>query len=183
MTAAQHAELDAFLAGVERRAFRMAQVATGERDMALDLVQDSMLQLARRYAQRPPAEWRPLFFRILENRITDWHRQQRRHRQLFVMNTATNDETAESPDGLPQVADALQPDPGDTLAQNRAMEQLEAALRGLPERQHQVFRLRIWEGLDVSDTAQAMGVSEGSVKTHLSRALHRLRTQLKDHWP
>ncbi|MGH8531017.1 MAG: RNA polymerase sigma factor [Nevskiales bacterium] len=182
MTGTPHAQLDAFLAGVERRAFRMAQIATGERDMALDLVQDSMLQLARRYAQRPGAEWRPLFFRILENRITDWHRQQKRHRQLFVMNTAQDDETSESPDGLPQAADG-QPDPSDSFAQGLAMQKLEAALRGLPERQHQAFRLRIWEGLDVADTARAMGVSDGSVKTHLSRALHRLRTQLKGYWP
>lgn len=183
MTAAANATLDAFLAGVERRAFRMAQIATGDRDVALDLVQDSMLQLARRYAQRPAAEWRPLFFRILENRITDWHRQQGRHRRLFVMNAAMDDEATESPDGLPQVADARQLDPSDNLAQGLAMRRLETALRGLSERQHQVFRLRIWEGLDVADTAQAMGVSEGSVKTHLSRALHRLRTQLKGYWP
>lgn len=172
--------LDAFLAGVERRAFRVAQVATGDRDEALDLVQDAMLQLARRYAARPEAEWPPLFYRILENRIRDWQRRQTLRRRLFWWQdraAADGDETEDALESLPDPSDRQ-----DGLAQlqrRESMQVLERALRALPARQRQAFELRIWEGLSVEDTATAMGCSDGSVKTHLSRALHSLRARLE----
>lgn len=173
--------LDAFLASVEKRAFRMAQIATQDRDDALDLVQDAMLQLARHYAGRAEAEWPPLFYRILENRIRDWQRAQTVRRRLFFWRQPLD---AESDDEDP--IDNL-PDAGaDTLAglqRQQSMEVLEGALRALPARQRQAFELRIWQGLSVDETAAAMGCSDGSVKTHLSRALHSLRAQLEGVWP
>lgn len=180
--AASPASLDAFLASVERRALRIAQVATRDRDEALDLVQDAMLQLARRYAAKPSAEWPPLFYRILENRIRDWQRRQTVKRRIFFWREHAADED-EQDDPLEQVADPAQPDGAALLQRRQAMQCLEGALHRLPARQREAFELRIWEGLSVDQTASAMGCSDGSVKTHLSRALHSLRAQLEGVWP
>lgn len=177
------ASLDAFLASVERRAFRIAQVATGGRDDALDLVQDAMLQLARRYAARPPEEWPALFYRILQNRIRDWQRHQTvRGRLFFWRRDGARDDGSETEDPVERLAD---PEPGgaEGLQQAEAMQHLERALRQLPARQREAFELRIWEGLSVEDAAAAMGCTGGSVKTHLHRALGTLREQLQGVWP
>ncbi len=166
--------LDGFLKSVERRALRMAELACGQRDPALDLVQDAMLGFVRRYAQRPPTEWAPLFHRVLDSRLTDWHRRQRvRGRWLTAWFTAGDDD-----DPLAAVADPAEPGPLDRLTGSETGARLDAALRALPLRQRQAFLLRVWEGLDVGATATAMRCSEGSVKTHLSRALVRLRERL-----
>jgi RNA polymerase sigma-70 factor (ECF subfamily) len=174
------ASLDCFLAGVERRAFRMAQFATGNRDEALDIVQDAMLALARHYGGRMPDEWGPLFHRILQSRIRDWYRRQHtQHRWLAWLGT-NNDDDEDPLAALPD-PDARRPE--EQLGNTRAGVALETALGTLPLRQQQAFLLRTWEGLDVAATAAAMGCSEGSVKTHYSRAVHALRAQLEDHWP
>ncbi|PTU31443.1 RNA polymerase sigma factor [Stenotrophobium rhamnosiphilum] len=175
-----HPELEAFLTGAERRALRMAQIVTQDRDEALDIVQDAMVQLARKYAQHPPQEWPPLFYRIVENKIRDWRRRQMVRNRIFFWrapNVAVEDEevSENQPDQQATGADLLQRD--------QAMHQLEAALRKLPNRQREVFDLRIWQGLSVEETALAMGCSEGSVKTHLFRALATLRADLKGVWP
>jgi RNA polymerase sigma-70 factor (ECF subfamily) len=178
--------LDGFLAGVERRALRLAEIATGSRDDALDIVQDAMLQLARRYGQRPAEEWAPLFYRILDNRIHDWQRHQSLRRRLFGFGFAGNpDAGSEEPDtdALAQIADPREQELPQQIKQQQAMRVLEGALRALPRRQREAFALRIWEGLSVEDTATAMGCSDGSVKTHLSRALQSLRAQLEGVWP
>ncbi len=167
--------MSAFLAGVEQRAYRMALVAVRHRDDALDIVQESMLQLVRRYSERPEAEWAPLFFRILQRCITDRHRRQRWAR---LFGAAPPDDE----DWLASLVDASA-DPAEALQRQRALERLLQALSALPLRQQQVFLLRHWQGLDVRDTALAMGCGEGSVKTHLSRALAALREQLKEEWP
>ncbi len=173
-------ELDSFLASVERRALRIAQIATRDRDDALDIVQDAMIQLARRYATRPSSEWAPLFYRILNNKVLDWQRRRTvRNRVLFWQDDKSDDEGFSPAD---RVADTSQPSAPDLLQQGEAMAKLEQALRELPERQRQAFTLRIWEGLSVDDTAKAMGCSDGSVKTHLFRALATLRGQLEDVW-
>lgn len=168
-------DLDRFLRGVERRALRMAEMACGQRDAAFDLVQDAMFAFVRRYADRPPAEWAPLFHRVLDNRLTDWHRRQRvRGRWMFSFFHDDEDDG----DPLDAMADDAEPGPLGRLADDQAGTLLDAALRALPLRQRQAFLLRMWEGLDVADTAIAMRCSEGSVKTHLSRALARLRERL-----
>ncbi|MCI0750141.1 MAG: RNA polymerase sigma factor [Nevskiales bacterium] len=172
--------LDAFFARVECRALRMAQIVTRDRDDALDIVQDSMIRLVRRYSGRPEDEWPPLFYRILGNCICDWQRQQVMKNRLFFWNSRTVDGESEDP-----VTRA--PDPGASveqhLAQREAMGTLEAAVRKLPRRQREAFLLRIWEGLNVEQAARAMGCSGGSVKTHLSRALAVLRAELQEAWP
>jgi RNA polymerase sigma-70 factor (ECF subfamily) len=173
--------LDAFLASVERRAFRIAEVATRDRDEALDIVQDAMLQLSRRYAGRPAAEWPPLFYRILENRIRDFQRRQTVKNRLFFWRPAARDEE-EAEDPLEQIAEPGA-GPVEELQRAEQMRRLEQGLRKLPARQREAFELRLWEGLSVEDTARAMGCSDGSVKTHLHRALAALRQDLEGVWP
>ena len=150
-------ELDQFLAQIERRAFRMAQVALRNPDDALDVVQDSMIKLARSYATRPSEEWRPLFFRILQNGIRDLQRRQTvRRRFMAWMPGPKEDPDEEAQNPLDNVADAA-PTQTDLLMQGQAMQQLEQSLRALPARQREAFMLRNFEGMDVAETAAAMG--------------------------
>jgi RNA polymerase sigma-70 factor (ECF subfamily) len=175
-------ELEKFLAEIERRAFRMAQVALRDADDALDVVQDAMLKLTRNYASRPSAEWRPLFYRILENGIRDLQRRRTvRKRIMTWLPGPKEDPEGEAQDPLENVADAGPAIP-ETLMQRQAMQKLEELLRALPARQREAFMLRNFEGMDVAETASAMSCSEGSVKTHYSRAVHALREQLGEVW-
>lgn len=178
MAQSSPAALDGFLAEVQARALRMAQVATADRDAALDLVQDAMIGFARRYASRPEGEWKPLFYRCLQNRVRDWHRRQAVRRRLFWRSEGGDCETSPLPEAADPAADV-----GGEHQRAEAMVRLESELRTLPRRQREAFELRLWEGLDVADTARAMGCGEGSVKTHLSRALASLRSQLEGVWP
>jgi RNA polymerase sigma-70 factor (ECF subfamily) len=178
----QTQELNKFLGEIERRAFRMAQVALRDPDDAMDAVQDAMLKLARNYAARPSAEWRPLFYRILENAIRDLQRRRSVRKRFMVwLPGPKEDPDNEAQDPMDNVADGGTPVP-ERLMQDEAMQKLEASLRQLPARQREAFMLRNFEGLDVAGTASAMGCSEGSVKTHYSRAVHTLRDQLGEVW-
>jgi RNA polymerase sigma-70 factor (ECF subfamily) len=175
-------ELEKFLAEIERRALRMAQVSLRDPDDALDVVQDAMLKLTKNYASKPSAQWRPLFYRILENGIRDLQRRRSvRNRIMTWLPGPKEDPEHEAQDPLESVADGATPIP-ETLMQDQAMQQLEVSLRALPARQREAFMLRNFEGMDVAETAQAMGCSEGSVKTHYSRAVHALRAQLGEAW-
>ncbi len=171
------ASMDAFLATIERRAWRMAELHLGHRDDALDAVQDAMLRLVRHYGDKPAAEWTPLFWGILRRRIVDLQRR-RKVRSIVIgwLGGGRDDDGDELPSWDP--ADDA-PDPSARLQDSQAYGDIVAALRKLPRRQREAFTLRIMEGLDVAETAAAMGCSDGSVKTHLSRAMHALRNQLE----
>ncbi len=174
-------ELSRFLAEVEKRALRIAEISIRDRDEAHDLVQNAMIKLVRKYSDRGDDEWTPLFYRILQNGVRDWHRRQAVRNRVMVWTGRAKDEDG----NYDPVAAA--PDPGgrtpDEHLQNReAMQALEKAVRELPARQREAFMLRTFEGLDVRGTATAMGCSEGSVKTHYSRAVHSLRETLGEHW-
>ncbi|MGB6605323.1 MAG: RNA polymerase sigma factor [Steroidobacteraceae bacterium] len=169
--------LNQFLASVEIKAFKIAQAALRHEDDALDAVQDAMLQLARAYAKRPPEEWKPLFYRILENRIRDMQRRRTVRGRVMAWLPFRADEDDEEADPIAQAA-STEPQPVRRLEIDEAMGALEKALAGLPRRQQQAFLLRSLEGLDVAQTAAAMGCSEGSVKTHYFRAVQALRAQL-----
>jgi len=171
--------LDEFLKSVERRALRMAELASGSRDEALDLVQDAMFGFVRHYGSKPAADWAPLFYRVLDSRLNDWHRR-RQVRGRWLAAWLHRDDEDES-DAIAQAPDANEPGPLLRLAGSDAARTLDAALGKLPQRQRQAFLLRVWEGLDVAATATAMRCSEGSVKTHLFRALAALRRALEDH--
>ena len=173
----RHDGLNRFLASVERRAFRMAAFATRNDEDALDIVQDAMFKLTRNYGDRDESEWPPLFQTILQHLIRDWDRRRRvRSRWQAWLPFSRDEEDAE--DALARIADERIADAATLLMNARAMEHLDEALRLLPLRQQQAFLLRVWEGLDVGQTARAMGVSEGSVKTHFFRATLFVRKYL-----
>jgi RNA polymerase sigma-70 factor (ECF subfamily) len=169
--------LNQFLAGVELKAFKMAQAALRHEDDALDAVQDAMLQLVRAYADRPAEQWKPLFYRILENRIRDMQRRRTVRGRVIAWLPFRGDADDDEPDPIAQ-APSPEPQPPRRLELDQAVAALEKALGELPGRQRQAFLLRALEGLDVAETAAAMGCSQGSVKTHYFRALQALRAQL-----
>ncbi|MEW6247379.1 MAG: RNA polymerase sigma factor [Nitrospirota bacterium] len=173
--------LEQFLAGIERRAFRIAEIATGDVDEAMDLVQDAMFKLVQRYRRRDASEWGPLFHRILQSRIRDWYRRTQVRKRWRRWFWPSDDDAQEDP--IEAIPDGSTGPLDEQVQQKRAYAALETAIRQLPLRQQQAFLLRAWEELDVKQTAAAMGCSEGSVKTHYSRAVHSLRKNLGDHWP
>lgn len=175
-------DMDRFLASVEQSAFRIARYHLGDADEALDVVQDAMIRLVRRYGKRPADEWKPLFFRILQNRVRDIQRRRSVRAKVmgFLPGAFTEDEA--SPDPLQQAPDVDAPGPGKQLQLDGAMDELRRAVEALPARQKEAFLLRTLESLSVEETARAMGCSSGSVKTHYSRAVHRLREDLGEHW-
>ncbi|MEW6594827.1 MAG: RNA polymerase sigma factor [Thermodesulfobacteriota bacterium] len=176
--------MERFLAAVEKQAYQMAVIAMGNADGALDLVQDAMLGLVRQYASRPETEWRPLFFRILQSRIRDWHRRERvRRRWRGWLEQWRSGEAEEEADPFHEVPAAETCNPARQVEGGAALAALVAELKKLPLRQQQTFLLRAWQGLSVEETAVAMGCTAGSVKTHYSRAVHALRQQLEGHWP
>ena len=174
-------QLNQFLAEVERRALRMAEIAVRDRDEALDLVQDAMIKLARNYAARPSTEWAPLFFRILQNGIRDWHRREKVRNRVMVWFGRTT-AGGEDYDIVANAPDPAGRTPDEQLQISEAMQHLEFAVQELPGRQREAFMLRTFGGLDVAATATAMGCSDGSVKTHYFRAIRSLRNTLGEHW-
>ncbi|MET0280393.1 MAG: RNA polymerase sigma factor [Steroidobacteraceae bacterium] len=173
--------LNGFLAGVERRAFRMARIALRHDEDAHDAVQDAMLQLARRYGGRDAAEWPPLFHRILQNRIRDLQRRRLVRGRVMALLPWRRDADHDAPDPVAAAPDP-RPGPADQVEGAALREVLEAALHQLPSRQREAFLLRNLEGMDVAQTAAAMGCSDGSVKTHYFRAIQALKKQLGETW-
>jgi len=175
-------ELDAFLSSIERQAYRIAWHHTNNHADALDLVQDAMMRLARVYASRAVDDWRPLFFGILRNRIRDWQRHEKIRNRVFFWRRGSTSDGDEPEDPIEQAVDVADAGPEREAIAHGALHALEAALKQLPARQREAFLLRTLDGMDLRATAAAMGVSEGSVKTHYSRAVHRLRAMLGAHW-
>lgn len=169
--------LEQFLASVEKRAFKIAQLGLRNDDDALDAVQDSMMKLVHSYASRNEDEWRPLFYRILANRVRDMQRRRTVRGRIMAWLPVRDGEDDEEFDPIAQ-APTPEPNPARRLEIDEAIGVLETAVAELPPRQQQAFLLRNLEGLDVSATASAMGCSEGSVKTHYFRALEALRARL-----
>lgn len=154
----------------------MAYALTQNREDALELVQDSMLKLVQHYADRPEAEWRKLFFKILQNRGRDFYRRQKVQRLFGLF--LPRDESCERP--IEQARDSIQPNPQQNLEQSNSLQHINEALQQLPLRQQQTFLLRAWQEFSVKETADLLSISEGSVKTHYSRALLHLRQLLGD---
>lgn len=179
--------IDAFLASVEKRAYRMAYLATSNKEDALDIVQDAMITLVNKYSKREHKEWPPLFYRIVQNTIRDWYRRtsvRNKFRQWFSSYDSHHDDYEQDWESQAMLHAVNQKD-DPTLEQHqndKAMIKLMKEINQLPIRQQQAFLLRCWEGLDTRQTAEAMSISEGSVKTHYSRATHTLRNLLGEHY-
>ena len=176
-------ELNRFLSEVERRAFRQAAFAVRDEQAALDIVQDAMLKLAEKYAEQPVEEWPLLFQRIMQNTIRDYYRRQKVRNfwvsALSIFTSGREDEEDEDP------LEHVQPtsdreDPVNILATGKNVAAIQDAIEKLPARQREAFLLRYWEEMDITETAAAMGCSEGSVKTHCSRAVRALAAMLQD---
>jgi len=182
---ASESELSKFLSEVERRAFKQATYAVRDPESGLDIVQDSMMKLAEKYADRPVEELPMLFQRILQNTIRDWYRRTKvRNTWTSLFSSFSHGKDDEEVDPLETLQAAADPNgqginPADRLQRIQTIETIEEALTRLPARQREAFLLRYWEELDVAETAEAMGCSEGSVKTHCSRATHALADLLK----
>lgn len=177
-------DLSDFLQAVEKRAFKRTVYAVRDEDAALDIVQDAMIRLAQRYGDRTPAEWPMLFQRILSNATMDWFRHQKVRKGVVNLFSEF-----ESPDGDPDfdLLEMLEDQSGSTATESTAeqferaqiLRAIEEEISRLPTRQREAFLMRYWEEMDVAETAAAMGCSEGSVKTHCSRAVHTLAQALK----
>ena len=182
---ATHQEISQFLAEVERRAFKQALFALRDEHGALDIVQEAMLKLTEKYAGKPASELPMLFQRILQNAIHDHFRRQKVRSTWTTLLSALGkgDEKDEEFDPLETLAaksdSNANADPAQLLEQGQIIALIEQALGRLPARQREAFLLRYWEELDVAEAAAAMGCSEGSVKTHCSRAVHALAEMLK----
>jgi len=177
-------ELSRFLAASERRAYKQALFAVRDEHVALDIVQDAMLKLADKYAGNPEEELPLLFQRILQNTIRDHYRRQKVRSiwtTLFSSLSSPHGEEEYDPLGTLQDQDnnSQAPAPDTSLEQSQVIALIEEALISLPARQREAFLLRYWEDMDTAATAAAMGCTEGSVKTHCSRATHALAAALK----
>lgn len=184
VTLASASELNQFLGSIERRAYKHALFAVRDEQAALDIVQDSMMKLAEKYGEQPIAELPLVFQRILQNTIHDYYRRQKVRNtwvSLFSSLGSKYEEDDFDPlDNLEDADNASTPQtPSDSLQQKQTMAAIDQAMKKLPARQREAFLLRYWEGLDEKDTALVMGCSNGSVKTHCSRATHALSKLLQ----
>jgi RNA polymerase sigma-70 factor, ECF subfamily len=170
--------IEQFLASVEKKAYRMAEIATRSSPDALDIVQDAMIKLVEKYGDKPYQEWKPLFYRILQSRIMDYFRKQKLTRSIFFWRQFDNNEDSQQETLVSQASDHITPER--ELSSSQSINQVTEALKRLPTRQQQCFLLRSWEGLSVKQTAEAMKCSEGSVKTHYARAKESLKKALND---
>jgi RNA polymerase sigma-70 factor (ECF subfamily) len=176
--------MDRFLAGVEHKAFKIAVYALRDNQTALDVVQDAMFKLVEKYSNKPESEWPPLFFTILNNRITDIRRWRKLREvggktiSLFRNHGDGEEDLLETGLGTELNSPRMQPEK--VLLSKQIRERIDSALENLSDRQRQVFMLREWQGMSVRDTATVLGCSEGSVKQHHFRAMRCLREQLNE---
>jgi RNA polymerase sigma-70 factor, ECF subfamily len=178
-------ELSDFLKGVEKRAFKRTAYTVRNDDAALDIVQDSMIRIAEKYADRPAEELPLIFQRILSNATMDWFRRQKVRNAVLV--NLSDFEGADDDGGdfdllelLDLSSDSVAAESAsDSVSRLQILELIDGEVAKLPGRQREAFLLRYWEELDVAETAAAMGCSEGSVKTHCSRAVHALAKALR----
>ena len=179
-------ELSDFLKSVEKRAFKRTAYMVRNDEAALDIVQDSMIRLAEKYADRPPADLPLVFQRIMSNATMDWFRRQKVRNALFV-NLSDFEGADDEGGGDFDLLELLDTSSGQTATENAAdsvgrmqiLKLIDAQVQQLPTRQREAFLLRYWEELDVAETASVMGCSQGSVKTHCSRAVHALAKALR----
>jgi len=176
-------ELSDFLREVERRAYKQTVYAVRDDHAALDIVQDAMLKLAVKYPHHPASEYPMLFQRILQNTMRDyWRRQKVRTLWTSLFSSFSFNEDGDERDPLETIdVEDSADEPSEQLERSQTMRLIESALQKLPARQREAFVLRYWEELDVAETASVMGCSQGSVKTHCSRAVRALAITLEKH--
>lgn len=177
-------ELSDFLKSVEKRAFKRSVYHVRDEEAALDIVQDSMMKLAQHYGDKPASELTLLFQRILSNNMLDWFRRRTARNALFSnlndFESPTDEGDFDLLETLESLVDTEKTESAqDTTERAQIMKEIEIEISGLPLRQREAFLMRYWEEMDVAETAAAMGCSEGSVKTHCSRAVLALSKALR----
>jgi RNA polymerase sigma-70 factor (ECF subfamily) len=177
-------ELSDFLESVERRAFKQAAYAVQKDEAALDIVQDAMIKLAEKYGDKPVSELPLLFQRILQNTIHDYFRREKVRGSWLSLFSGSGREMEDDDFDLldryeAEEGTAAAESSADKFEREQVLTAIEEEIRKLPTRQREAFLMRYWQDMDVAETAAAMGCSEGSVKTHCSRATHALARALK----
>jgi len=178
--------IEQFLMQVEKKAYRMAEIATNDSHDALDIVQETMIKLVEKYADKNAEEWKPLFYKILQSKIMDHFRKQTVYRKFFFWKKQNHHLEYSESDSNKNVGYEPQNHAEDLRSPERELigeqkvEKVTQALKNLSVRQQQCFMLRSWEGLNVAETAKAMNCSQGSVKTHYSRAKESLKKAIDD---
>lgn len=162
--------MEAFLMSVEKKGYRIAQIAVGEHADALDILQDAMCKLVSYYSNKPAEQWKPLFYRILHNRINDWHRHNKLKQMLFFWKSEDSQDV--------EMPIESKVEPMLSVAKEQLQQDVINVLTTLPVKQQQCFLFRAWEGMSVKETAMAMECSEGSIKTHYFRAVQKLKSAL-----
>ncbi|HAZ95282.1 MAG TPA: RNA polymerase sigma factor [Porticoccaceae bacterium] len=177
-----YSSMEEFLKVIERRAFHMARMATGNNDTAMDIVQDSMYKLVEKYADRTAQEWKPLFYRILNSKTIDYYRRKAVRDRVFPWSRYTsNGDSDQNVDIVDLTPGRISDTPDEMLMRTQRIDKLTQSVNALPRRQREALMLRCWEGMSTIETAEAMKCSQGSVKTHYSRAMHTLRDLLEDY--
>lgn len=169
--------IEQFLKEVQGKAFRMAEIATKNQADALDIVQDTMIKLVEKYSDKPSNEWKPLFYRILQTKTMDYFRKKSVQNKIFFWRKSHSEDQSFI-DEIENATDHITPER--ELGGRNDLKIVSMALKNLAPRQQQCFMLRSWEGMSVKETAVAMRCSEGSVKTHYSRAKEALKKALGD---
>ncbi|MGZ3182898.1 MAG: RNA polymerase sigma factor [Telluria sp.] len=178
-------ELSDFLESVERRAFKQAVYAVRKDESALDIVQDAMIKLAEKYGDKPASDLPMLFQRILQTTILDYFRREKVRTTWVSLFSGLS--RAEGADEDFDILETYESEEGNTSQESSAdsvermqiLQVIDDEVQKLPARQREAFLMRYWQDMDVAETAEAMGCSEGSVKTHCSRATHALAEALK----
>jgi RNA polymerase sigma-70 factor (ECF subfamily) len=179
----EYSTLEEFLKFIEKRAFHISRLSTSSVEDAHDIVQDTMFKLVEKYADKSPADWKPLFYSILRSKITDHYRRKAVRDKIFPWKKAPTDDSEDYfEQRITEGVSASSDDPDSLVIRAEKRQQLTLGIKQLTLRQQQAFMLRAWEGLSTRDTAAAMGCTEGSVKTHYSRAMERLRALLGDYY-
>lgn len=174
--------MEEFLKYIDRRAFHMARLNTGDTETSLDIVQEAMYKLVQKYSAKSKEEWKPLFYQILSRKLTDYYRRKAVRDKVFIWSKPQVQDDQELLVDSSLNAPGLHSEtPHEMHMRSQRITKLNQSVQQLPHRQRQAFMLRCWEGLSTNDTALAMGCSQGSVKTHYSRAMHSLREMLEDY--
>ncbi len=169
-------QLESFLQTVRASALKFATYRCGDEDAALDLLQEAMIGFVDSAEGFPEDAWKNLFYKILQRRITDRFRKNQWRNRLAKMFSLSQKDDEDEP--MFEPADH-------ELGEHRydagqLHQRYEQALHALPDRQREAYLLRQWQQLSVKQVAEIMECSEGSVKTHLSRAMTNLKLALGD---
>ena len=180
-TGSNELTMEQFLIEIEKKAYRMVEISVRDHGEAMDILQEGMIKLVTSYSNKPSQQWKPLFYRILNNKIIDWHRHQKVKNLVFFWRSDKSDDNDDVIDPIDNIEDQYsgQKVPVEALEKLQQQESVVAALSALSVKQQQCFMLRSWEGMSVAETANIMGCSTGSVKTHYSRAVAKIKQMLE----